>query len=210
MFQKYIDGQYRQPTGVVGRWIGGKMSQQHRPENIWTVKLLVVQPEDHVLEVGFGPGVAIQEVARLATCGFVAGIDFSKTMVSAARARNADGIRAKRIDLRLGDAANLPFEANTFNKAYSIHSIYFWPDPERALSELWRALKPTGMLVITVLPREKWNPLNPDPPVGTPQCKAYSGNELQMLLAQVGFVSTKIEKDADTEPPSNYSVIGYK
>src|SRR5258708_36329593 len=103
MWQKYIDGQYRQPSGPVGRWIGNKMARQHRPENIWTVNLLDVQPADHILEIGFGPGIASQEIARRASSGFVAGIDFSRAMVTAAAHRNSEGVRTGKIDLRYGD-----------------------------------------------------------------------------------------------------------
>src|SRR5664279_6062799 len=93
MWQKYIDGQYRQPSGLVGRWIGSQMARQHRPENLWTVNLLDVQPTDHVLEIGFGPGIAVEEVARRASGGRVAGVDFSRAMVAAARKRNAAAAR---------------------------------------------------------------------------------------------------------------------
>src|SRR6476660_5168526 len=125
MWQKYIDGQYRQPTGLVGRWIGGKMARQHQPENRWTVNLLDVHPADHILEIGFGPGIAVEAVANRTANGLVAGIDFSQTMVIAARKRNAANVHAGKVDLRYGDAANLPFAENSFDKAYSIHSIYF-------------------------------------------------------------------------------------
>jgi SAM-dependent methyltransferase len=207
MWQKYIDAQYRQPSGLVGRWIGSKMAQQHRPENRWTVNLLDVQPGDHILEVGFGPGIAVEEVAsRVAQ---VTGIDFSKAMVAAARKRNAAAIRSGRVDLRFGDATSLPFSNGAFDKAYSIHSIYFWPDPMTALGEIYRVLKTGGLLVLTVLPKEKWNPANPEL-AGTPECKPYSGEELKTMLGKIGFINLRIETDSRSDVPSNYSVIGYK
>lgn len=209
MWQKYIDGQYRQPTGLVGRWIGGKMARQHQPENRWTVSLLDVLPTDHILEIGFGPGIAIEAVANRATNGLVAGIDFSQTMVSAARQRNAASVRAGKVDLRYGDAAALPFAENCFDKAYSIHSIYFWPNPTAVLTGIHRVLKPNGLLVLTVLPKEKWSPENPDL-AGTPECKPYTGEELKTLLTQTGFRDLKIEADPNPATPSNYSVIGRK
>ena len=209
MWQKYIDGQYRQPTGLIGRWIGGKMARQHQPENHWTVNLLDVQPTDHILEIGFGPGIAIEAVANHATSGLVAGIDFSQTMVTAARKRNAANLRAGKVDLRYGDAANLPFAENSFDKAYSIHSIYFWPNPTAVLTGILRVLKPNGFVVLTVLPKEKWNPENPDL-AGTPECKPYSGEELKTLLSKCGFGNMKIEADNNPGMPSNYSVIGCK
>ncbi len=165
MWQRYIDGQYRQPTGPVGRWIGNKMAQQHQPENLWTVNLLDVQPSDHILEVGFGPGIAIKEVARRASQGFVAGIDFSRTMVAAAR--------------------------------------------KRTLREINRVLKTGGLLILTVLPKEKWNPANPDA-AGTPECKPYSGDELKTMLGESGFSDLRIEADARSDVPSNFSVTGRK
>jgi hypothetical protein len=51
--------QFRRPTGLLGRLAGWIMA--NRPSNIernrWTVDLLNVQPSDHVLEIGFGPGL---------------------------------------------------------------------------------------------------------------------------------------------------------
>ena len=205
MWQRYIDGQYRRPSGIVGRWIGAKMAQQHRPENAWTVRLLDVQPADYVLEIGFGPGIAIEAVAQLATNGVVAGVDFSPTMVAAAKRRNGVKIRAGKVDLRYGDVEQLPFADATFDKAYSIHSIYFWRDPAVVLAEIYRVLKPQGLLIMTILPKEKWNGSN-----GTPDCKPYTGDELKVMLDQVGFTDLKIVSDPNNEVPSNFSVIGGK
>jgi ubiquinone/menaquinone biosynthesis C-methylase UbiE len=209
MWQKYINGQYRRPTGSIGRWIGSKMARQHQPENAWTVNLLDVQSTDQVLEIGFGPGIAVEAVAARATKGLVAGIDFSQAMVSAANRRNAAAVRAGKVDLRYGDAAHLPFANDTFDKAFSIHSIYFWPDPIAVLTGIHRVLKPDGLLMLTVLPKVKWNPENPDL-TGTPECKPYSDDELKTLLAQTGFTNLHIESDPNTAAPSNYSVIGRK
>lgn len=209
MWQRYIDGQYRRPTGLVGRWIGRKMAEQHQPENNWTVKVLNIQPTDHVLEVGFGPGFAVQQAAKAAQ--FVAGVDFSQAMLSAASARNAAAIRAGSVRLQYGDSSRLPFNDESFDKAFSIHSIYFWTQPAAALREIWRVLKPNGTAVFTVLPKERWNEGNPDAAVGTPECKPYTGAELQKMLTEAGFSSTHVE--ADDEHPqhrSNYSVVARK
>ena len=194
MWQRYIDGQYRQPSGLVGRWIGGKMARQHQPENLWTVNLLDVQPNDHILEIGFGPGIAVEAVAQRATNGLVAGVDFSATMVALASQRNVGAIRAGCVDLRKGDAAHLPFADAAFDQAYSIHSIYFWPEPAAALREIHRVLKRGGRLILTVLPKEKWKPETPDA-AGTPECIPYTGSDLKRLLLGVGFSDITIAAD---------------
>src|SRR5712691_8812444 len=126
---KFIDGQYRRPTGIVGQFIGNRMARQHEPENRWTISLLNAQPTDHILEIGFGPGRAIQQLATLVTTGRISGIDFSQTMLRAARRRNAQAIKAGQVDLHYGDVANLPFEDSTFDTVFSIHTLYFWLEP---------------------------------------------------------------------------------
>jgi SAM-dependent methyltransferase len=210
MIEKIINAQYRRPNGWLGQFIGNRMARDHKPENLWTVSLLQAEPTDHILEIGFGAGVAIQELAGIITQGCIAGIDFSKTMVDAARRRNATAIRHGCVDLRYGDAVDLPFADNAFDKAFSIHSIYFWPQPLKVLEEVGRVLKSNGMLAITILPKEKWNANNPNTPVGTPDCKPYSGGELAHLLTTAGFSHIQIQTDTNPAYRSNFSVIGLR
>jgi hypothetical protein len=61
-----VVGQFGYPRAVAGSVAGWEMA--HRPSNRhrhrWVVSLLDVQPAGRVLEVGFGPGVAIAELSR--------------------------------------------------------------------------------------------------------------------------------------------------
>jgi len=92
------------PTGIGGRVVGLMMANRasNRKRNAWVVSLLDVLPDDRVLEIGFGPGLAILELSRIAHEGYVCGIDHSELMVSQARRRDADGVRRGVVDLRLG------------------------------------------------------------------------------------------------------------
>jgi ubiquinone/menaquinone biosynthesis C-methylase UbiE len=209
-YARVIDGQFRRPSGLLGRYIGAGMARDHRPENEWTVALLNPQPTVHILEIGFGPGVAIELLAARVTAGLVAGVDFSRTMVAAARRRNAAAVSAGRVDLRHGHAAALPFPDAAFNQVFGIHTFYFWPRPEAGLREAWRVLQPGGRLVLTILPREKWNPGNPDAPVGTSECRAYTTSEVIALCTAAGFVQVHTQADPDPRRPSNCSVIATK
>ena len=210
MWQKIIDGQYRRPSGWLGRWIGRKMEEQHLPENTWTVQVLNPQPTDSILEIGFGTGIAIEQVAQHVTDGFVAGIDFSRTMVDVAKKRNHAGVKSGKVDLRYADVVQIPFADATFDKAYSIHSIYFWQQPLIALKEICRVLKADGTLILTILPKEKWNINNPEQVVGTPECTPYSAHELETVLTQAGFNRIRVEADPQNRSHSNYSVIAQK
>jgi SAM-dependent methyltransferase len=90
----YLAQQFRRPTGFLGR-LAGFLFRINREGIEWTISLIEVQPADHVLEIGFGPGHGIQQVARIATQGRVAGVDFSETMLRQASRRNAAAITAE-------------------------------------------------------------------------------------------------------------------
>lgn len=210
MLQRILDDQYRRPTGLLGRYIGAQMARDHRPENLWTVANLHAAPTDEILEIGCGAGVALQALAAQVTTGRVVGLDVSPTMVAAARRRNAQAIRAGRVALHCGDAAALPFAAAAFDKAFSIHSIYFWPRPQAALRAIARVLRPGGTLLLTVLPKERWNAADPDQPVGTPTCTPYSGADLLALLGEAGFGQSHLLDAGDPACPSCFAAVGIK
>jgi precorrin-6B methylase 2 len=83
----------------------------HRPSNRqrnrWAVSLLGVRPADQVLEIGFGPGLAVAELAR-AGAGHVYGIDHSDVMLRQASKRNAAAVRTGRVTLVNASADLLP------------------------------------------------------------------------------------------------------
>lgn len=190
-------GQSGRPSGLVGRILGSLMRWLNRRENEWTVSLLDIQPADHLLEVGFGPGQAIQLASRIATHGFVAGIDHSETMVAEAGKRNANAIAAGRVELGQGDVGSLPFADDSFDKAWSIHSIYFWPKPLDGLRELRRVLKPGGLVAITVRKRSR------------DAYKPFTKEKLTALLGEAGFRQVRCEREPHATRPS-VCVLGVK
>ena len=153
-FQSILNKQYPCPKGMIGHFAGELMVRQHAEETIWTVSIADIQPTDCVLEIGFGAGKAIELLAEKTTRGSVAGIDLSPIMVKRARKRNAQAVRAGRVTLQQGDAAQLPFEGQQFDKVITIHIIYFWSNHEVILTEMLRVLKPEGTIAFSTWPPE--------------------------------------------------------
>jgi len=207
--RKYIETvvsrPYNRPVGIIGCIAGERMVKQHEPENIWSVSLLAIRPTDSILEIGFGAGATIQQLATSASNGYVAGVDFSHTMVRAARKRNAKAVKAGRVELKYGNAVSLPFEEAVFDKVLSIHSLYFWSDPLKAFAEILRVLKPGGTVTLTLLPRERW----PGGGEGTAECRVYSGEDIVKMLTEVGFSHTMIEP-GNIELFREIAVVGIK
>jgi ubiquinone/menaquinone biosynthesis C-methylase UbiE len=139
---------FGRPKGVLG-WLGGViMARVNRDAAAQIIEMLDVRPEDKVLEVGFGPGVAIQLLLHRVPAGSVAGIDYSQEMVRQAAARNAAALRERRVDLRYGSVERLPFADETFDKALAINSMQTWPDARAGLREIQRVLKHGGNVAL--------------------------------------------------------------
>lgn len=194
--------QFHQPHGFGGRAAGWVMAKRgsNRERNIWAVGLLDVQTQDRVLEIGFGPGIAIQEFARRATSGLVVGVDHSEVMVRQARKRNAAAVSAGRVDLRLGSADALPAFDAPFDKILAVNSLMFWDDPVARLKELHDLLRPGGELAIAYQPRG---------PGSTDEVAARTGRQIAAHLTEVGFTEVCVETLA-LKPTVVVCVLGVK
>ena len=135
MIARYIARQFSRPTGLLGRVIGRGMARHNEREARWTVDLLAIEPDARVLEIGFGPGVAIQYAAERTTRGHVSGIDCSEAMLQMARKRNASRLANGLVDLTKADVQSLPYPDDSFDRAFAIHCIYFWRTRRRACAK---------------------------------------------------------------------------
>ena len=134
------------PRGLLGRLGGVILARTNRRHAAWVVGLLHVRREDRVLDVGCGPGVAVQILADRAR--HVAGIDPSKEMLRQAMKRNAAAISRGQVELHQASADRMPFEATSFDKVLAINSMQLWPDALAGLRELLRVLRPSGQLAL--------------------------------------------------------------
>lgn len=189
-----VGAQTRKPNGLLGRWMGLLMNWRHRPLSKWTIELMKIQPDDFVLDIGCGGGMAIKEITKIATNGFVAGVDYSETMVKQALKHNAAAVCATRVEIKNGSISNLPFKDGTFDKAYAIESFNFWPDPVAGLKEVHRILKPSGLIAIaTGWSKEIPNQRKYAAMARKMRFSLYSGEEMVEMLTVAGFPQTKFE-----------------
>jgi SAM-dependent methyltransferase len=178
--------QFGRPTGLWG--IAAGLLMTHRPSNrrrnTWAVSLLDVRRDDRVLELGFGPGLAIRELSRIAAEGYVCGIDHSELMLRWARRRNADGLRRGVVDLRLGSVDELPAFDALFDKILAVNAMMFWREPVAHLEELRRLLRPGGLIAVAHQPRG---------PGATDETSAAKGREIAVDLIRARFTEVRLE-----------------
>jgi ubiquinone/menaquinone biosynthesis C-methylase UbiE len=207
MIARLFAGKFRRPTGFLGRLVGNVMARGNEHETGWTVSLLNIQAGQHILEIGFGPGVAIQYASQKAAHGLVAGVDYSETMVQAARKRNAAAIKAGQVDLKYGEVSSLPYPDASFDTAFTIHCIYFWAKPIDGLRELRRILKPGGLLAVTMMPKDEWpKERRPPPDLFT----LYSSDVVAQLLSEAGFREVRVELYPRPDEFPGACVLGVK
>ena len=138
------------PHGAMGVVMGWFLESGNAAQNRVTVEALDPPAGGKVLEIGFGPGQALEMLARARPLALVAGIDHSELMVSSAH-RRLEGRRGDAaLDLRLGDAGDLPFADEVFDLVFAVNSFHQWPDKERAVAEMIGVLKPAGDLVLSI------------------------------------------------------------
>ena len=201
-FLKKFLAQFGKPEGFWGIVAGKKMvyALSNRQRNAWTVSLLNIQPGDRVLEIGFGPGLGIEQIARITTKGFVAGIDHSDVMVRMASNRNAKAIREGRVELRPGSVSALQLFDQPFTKILAINTIQFWDNPVERLRELRRLLVPGGIIAITFQTRTRG---------ATEETAQAMGQEIASALSQSGFDQVQVET-LRIKPVAAVCVLGVK
>ena len=108
-----------------------------------------VEPGSDLLDVACGPGHGAAAGARRGAR--VVGLDFSEAMITIARGQ-FPWLRFER-----GDALDLPFDDNSFDAVTINLGMLHFAEPQRALREAWRVLKPGGAVAFT-----DWAPPGPN------------------------------------------------
>ena len=155
----YLAGQFARPHGFVGRrLIGPWLDRIAGPSNRLALRLLDVQPGQCVLEVGFGGGGMLRGLLASGAAEVV-GADISEAMLARAMLRFSREVGAGRLRLLQAPVDRLPLGSASIDRAVSVASLYFWPDPAVAFAELARVIRPGGSLVLVFEPADelrKW------------------------------------------------------
>lgn len=186
LLDRDVVGQGHYPRGAAGRVTGWVFA--HRPSNRrrnrWVVEVLEVRPTDQVLEIGYGPGVAIAALVR-AGAGHVYGVDHSAVMRRQAAKRNRAAIRAGRVTLVEAPVHQLPATLDgPFDAILAVNSLGFWPDATEQLAKLRTRLAPDGRIAIVSQPRCHG---------ATADTSRNAADEIGNLLRDAGFTQLRTE-----------------
>ena len=174
----------------------------------WMVQALAPQPGDTVLELAAGPGdTGFLAATLLGDEGRLISSDFSSEMVEVARRRAAE-LGLKNVEHRVIDAEEIPLDDDSVDGVLCRFGLMLMPDPEAAVNEARRVLRPGGRLALAVWSTPGRNPwialggrilaergLAPPPQPGEPGMFVLAEEErLRSLLEGAGFGVGRIEE----------------
>ncbi len=114
----------------------------------WARQKLNIQPYQHLLEVGYGTGQLMEEVARALQIGFIAGIEASLSLYQQAYRRNKRYVRQQLVQLHIGEPYELSYPPHYFHTIYGTNIHLSAKDIHSELLRLFNLLKTKGRLVI--------------------------------------------------------------
>ena len=123
-------------------WITNDFQDQY--EVNWNILTKYIDPTLRVLDVGCGPGDLSIRISQ--QCHEVWGVDVTPEMIQIAEKKVA--LEPANVNFEQADACDLPFENHCFDTVMSVNALQTMIQPEMALKEMNRVLKPGGELLL--------------------------------------------------------------
>src|SRR5262245_26299767 len=106
-----------------------------------------IRSASRILDCGCGPGSITIGLAQWAPDGQTVGIDLGAEQLDGARARARD-LGVRNVAFRQGNIFEIPFADDSFDVVFSQTVLFHIPDPEKALAEIKRVLRPGGLVAL--------------------------------------------------------------
>jgi len=202
LIYKYIARQFGNPTGCGGKISTFVMNCLNQKMYKAVIEHLDIRETDTILDIGFGNGYLIRKLSSKYPQKLY-GIEISQDMMNAATRKNHKKIEQGKIELKLANVQNLPFENSTIDKAYSINTVYFWQDIQQGFSEIRRILKPDGIFLNVIYLKEWLDKL----PITRYGFAKFTIEEIEKATVESGL---KIERIIEIERGKSICVIAGK
>ncbi|HVM89778.1 MAG TPA: class I SAM-dependent methyltransferase [Puia sp.] len=189
----------QQPANYIHKMVECITTPKNKILSQWTVEQLHILPYQHILEIGFGLGNTIREVANKLQVGFIAGTDESVDMFQQASKKNKIHLQKELMQLHIGTANELPYPPQYFHSIYTTVNYAAWKEPEYKFMQLQKFLKTGGRLVTVFQPKfaktekELWN----------------AAEKIQNEYHEAGLTDIRISF-RDMSPVNAIAAVGFK
>lgn len=186
MLKKFLQN-CKNPEGKFGRLVVGAMNVGHASFSKWAMSCFAFRDGEKILDVGCGGGGNMARILKRFPHCVVDGADISETSVC--KSRDVVCKFSSRSEVRQGDVADLPYENDSYDVVLSFESVYFWQDPVKGMTEIFRVLKDGGRVLIAV---EMCDPQKAK--MWSDRCAGmtvYTPQQLEGFLRKAGFRDVK-------------------
>ncbi|WES97940.1 class I SAM-dependent methyltransferase [Chryseobacterium arthrosphaerae] len=190
------------PQGEKGIEVGEMMNATNISMTLESVRTLLIEDGEHILEIGHGNAGHLKHILSLAQNLAYTGVDISETMNQEAKRLNK-GFE-EQADFILYEGKKLPFQDSIFDKIFTVNTVYFWENPVEFLNEIYRVLKDNGTFVLTFGQRDFMEKL----PFTAYNFTLYNNNEMEELISKSHFKRMKItEKEEEIKSKTGNETI---
>lgn len=200
------------PQGEKGIEIGEMMNATNIGMTLESIKTLLIEDDENVLEIGHGNAAHVKSILNKAQNVKYTGIDISETMHNEAKRLNE--AFQNQAEFVLYEGNQFTFKDKTFDKIFTVNTVYFWEKPVDYLNEIYRVLKDNGTFVLTFGQRDFMETL----PFTQFDFTLYNTDEMEETVSKSHFKRMKISekeeqvksKTGDETITRNYTVLTIK
>ncbi|WP_374174802.1 class I SAM-dependent methyltransferase [Flavobacterium tructae] len=178
-----IASQLKHPTGEKGIEMANMMHETNINMTRHSVQNLHVISGNTILELGHGNAGHLEYILEQAQDLTYYGLEMSELMCQEAQQINVAFVTKKQAHFSLYNGTDIPFEEASFDKIFTVNTIYFWQEPEKLLSEICRVLKPEGTFCITFAEESFMKQL----PFTQFEFNLYSTEKAESLIEKTAF-----------------------
>ncbi len=191
---RQIAAQLRTPTGEAGIEVGNMMNVSNSTMIAPTIDLLKAEPGHKVLEIGHGNAKHLSDLFECYPEIEYMGLDISEIMHKEAQQYAEATFPAKNVSFELYEGEKIPFPDASFDRIFTVNTLYFWAKPEEFAQELYRIARPNGLVFITFVQKSTMLELA----VAKYGFQIYDDDEVKSLFATTNFSQVAFNDMQDT------------
>lgn len=137
------------PEGETGIEVANMMNATNIGMTKHAIESLNLDKNDVVLELGHGNCGHLSLLMKQAENLKYFGLEISELMQQEAIKSNQNYIEHNSADFRLYNGTEIHFDDESFDKIFTVNTLYFWQKPDFLLQEIQKVLKPNGIFTLT-------------------------------------------------------------
>jgi len=200
------------PEGDKGIEIAEMMDTTNISMTMESIAALELDDSDRILEVGHGNAGHLEQLLKLADDLNYTGLDISETMRDQAFRKNIKFENQSQFFVY--DGQNIPFVEQSFDKIFTVNTLYFWKEPEAFLDEIYRVLRNNGTFVLTFGQKDFMEGLA----FTQYGFQLYNNEDAEVLIRKSRFVQIKLTQKEEWIPGKtgegpvkrNYTILTLK